>query len=59
MLNRVFLEERGLVGRLTIGFLKKKRENLKQKYKVGLFSHHALRPCQLYRFSEPSFLFSS
>ena len=23
MLNRVFLEERGLVGRLTIGFLKK------------------------------------
>ncbi|CAL8314211.1 unnamed protein product [Arctogadus glacialis] len=33
MLNRVFLEERGLMGRLTTAFLKKKRENLKQKYK--------------------------
>ncbi|KAK0132289.1 hypothetical protein N1851_032918 [Merluccius polli] len=27
-----FLEERGLVGRVTIGYLKKKWENLKQKY---------------------------
>ncbi|KAL2095429.1 hypothetical protein ACEWY4_010148 [Coilia grayii] len=33
MLSRMFLEERGLVGRLTTGFLKKKWENLKQKYK--------------------------
>ncbi|XP_059211483.1 trichohyalin-like isoform X1 [Centropristis striata] len=33
MLTRVFLEERGLVGRVTTSFLKKKWENLKQKYK--------------------------
>ena len=56
MLNRVFREERGPMGRLTTAFLKQIWENLKQKYKVGLFSHHALRPCQLYRFSEQSFL---
>ena len=52
MSTRKFLEERGLVGRVTTSYLKKKWENLKQKYKVGsfVFSHYALR--QLYRFSQ-------
>ncbi|CAL8237378.1 unnamed protein product, partial [Boreogadus saida] len=30
---KVFLEERGLLGRVTAPFLKRKWENLKQKYK--------------------------
>lgn len=35
LVTRMFLQQRGLEGRVTPAFLKKKWENLKQKYKVA------------------------
>ena len=52
MLTRVFLEERRLLGRVTAPFLKRKWENLKQKYKVGQFVYFHFMPYVLVSYTD-------